>query len=528
MSEAVRSYSNSGRVGFDAPSSRGGWLRRIILVFLAIGLIWMYWTTRDTYPIERLVPRDQTFHLQAEHLLSSRLKAASSPLWNLGLLPEQYKTIPGWLGNDFGQPDWVLNNLVSDVCYVSGKDFNTFSDLLVVTRMSRIGCLIERYHRFVDVIEDEYAGGLQLRRMANTDTYYAVRGRTLVFSPSREALIAALSQRKEDSVESLEDAVSATGGDVQGRIVLPETDPLGKYFERADFVLTFSPSSIAFACRGKVRTAWRDALDALTTGAGSRGLVVPNEGAFVLAGDFGAPMPDVYRLLDEISTGSLSAYVQALPVLKHVPPAESALWSSLAEAILQDMGASFALRWTGFDVDGAVPLPLLELILKSSNAGIQDILLATPVLAAGERPAAGLPYRDPDTATVHCPIGWGGIVEPVVESSGTGLRIALHPEHLNALGPITRGTNSSQETGQLFLRIRPTEALALIREGGLPYARAGLLRGQTEESFLAVMNSARDGIQQFEEARLTASYEAGALSIEAVIDLGGAPVEEEE
>lgn len=525
MSETVRSYSNTGRTGFDAPPSRGGWIRRIALAALAAGLVWMFWTTRDTYPIERLVPRDQTFHLQAEHLLSSRMKAASSPLWSLGLLPDRYKTIPGWLGNDFGLPDWVLNNLVSDVCYVSGKDFNGFTDLLVVTRMSRIGCLIERYHRFVDVIEDEFAGGLRLRRMANTNTYYAVRGRTLIFSPSREALIASLSQRETESVESLEDAVSATGGDVQGRIVLPEADPLGQYFERADFVLTFSPNSVNFACRGLVRPAWRDSLDALTRGAGRGGLATPSDGAIVLAGDFGAPIPDVYRLVDEISAGGLSAYVQAMPLLKQVPPGDSVLWSSFAEAMLKDMGASFALRWTGFDVDGAVPLPLLELVLNADNAGIQALLSATPVLEPGREAEAGVPYRDSETEIVHCPIGWGGIVEPALEPTPNGVRVALHPAHLRAI-PRDAGTARAQgESGQLFMRVRPAEALELFREGARPYARAGFLHGQTEESFLEAMDAARDGIQQVAEARLTANYDDGALSIEVVIDLGGAPPE---
>jgi len=119
-------------------------VRKLIAAGLLLLLIWLFWTTRDNWPMERLVPEDQTFHLRAQHLLVTRQKAADSAFWSLGMLPEQYQAIPQWLSSDFGLPEWVLNNLVSDVCYVSGTDLNKFSDLLVVTRMSRIGCLLER------------------------------------------------------------------------------------------------------------------------------------------------------------------------------------------------------------------------------------------------------------------------------------------------------------------------------------------------------------------------------------------------
>lgn len=525
MSEAVRNYS-TGRTGYAAPSSRGGLIRLVLLGALIIGFSWLFWTTRDTYPVERLVPRDQTFHLQAEQLLSSRSKAASSPLWELGLLPEKYRAIPEWLGNDFGLPDWVLNNLVSDVCYVSGKDFKAFSDLLVVTRMSRVGCLIERYHRFMDGIEDEPAGGLHLRRMANSNTYYAVRGRTLVFSPSRDALIASLSQREESSVESLEDAISATGGDVQGRVSLHEEDPLGQYFERADFVLTFAPDSIAFACRGIVRSEWRSGLDALARGGRPSSIPDPGAGAVVAAGNFGAPLPEVYRAVDQVLGGAVGTYVRSHPAIAAIPAGDQAGWPLLAEGISNVLGASFAIRWMGFDHDGAVPLPVLELTLPSSGSGIPTLLAATPPLESGRMPVDGMPYRDAESGVVHVPIGWGGILEPAIEPISAGARIALHPAHLLAYPAEPPGEPLGSD-GQFFMRVRPAEALTLIWEGGIPYADAGLIHGHTLDSFEAAMAAAIGGVQQVEEARLTANYDSGALSIEIVIDIGAPPVEPE-
>lgn len=518
MSDAVRNYSMSNRGGYAASGSRGGWFRRVFLLASVALVFWLYWTTRDTYPIERLVPRDQTFHLQAEHLLSSRMKVASSPLWNTGLVPEEYQSIPEWLGNDFGLPEWVLNNLVSDVCHVSGTDFSTFSDLLVVTRMSRIGCLIERYHRFVDGIEDEYAGGLHLRRMVDSDMYYAVRGRTLVFSPSRRALIACLSQRAGDSVESLENVVAASGGDVQGKAVLPEDNPLGQYFERADFALTFTPTSITFAGRGELRPAWREAAGRLTRSAGGAAPMVPETGCFVAAGDFGAPLPEVWRVADEVAGGALGEFVSNWPLLQHLPEGDGP-WRTFADGVAGNLGSSFYLRWTGFDLDGIVPLPELELAFLPDNGGLQAVIEAVPALENGQTPEAGIPYRNAETGVVHCPIGWGGILEPVAGLTPEGVRVALHPKHLPHLPPANLAPAPSTEPGQIFVRVRPAEVLAILRDGGGPYARAGLIRGHTEESFDESMALALAGIEEVSEARLSARYDSGALFVELVVEL---------
>ena len=56
MSDVIRSYSSSGRGTYEAAPMRGRWFRRLLAAVIFAGAIWLYWTTRDTYPIERLVP----------------------------------------------------------------------------------------------------------------------------------------------------------------------------------------------------------------------------------------------------------------------------------------------------------------------------------------------------------------------------------------------------------------------------------------------------------------------------------------
>lgn len=518
MSEAIRSYRPSARTGYSVPVSRGGLARWLVLLFLIAGMAWLYWTTRDTWPMERLVPRDQTFHLRAQHVLASREKAADSPLWNVGLLPEKYRDIPGWLRNNFGLPDWVLNNLVPDVCYVSGKDLSEFTDLLVVTRMSRIGCLLERYHGFVDGIEDEYAGGLFLRKMTDIDAYYAVRGRTLVFSPSRAALIEALTLGESGAVETLEGAIAVEGGDVQGRIQFAGDDPLGLYFERTEFGLNFAPTSIHFSSQILVRPAWRAQLDALASGAG-KALSVPAKGCIVLAGDLNTPLPAVWSAVDGLSGGALSGSMRDWIAVGAPDHRMDALSTAYLEGLRASLGTAFALQCVSFDSNGIVPLPELELYLETRGALAGAALDQVPVLEKGNAPVDWAPCLEPETGIVRFPIGWGSIVEPALLPDAGGLRIALHPEHLRHLLAAPAPVEPTAESGHLFLRVRPADTLALVREGGAVYAGAGLVRGQTAESFDASMLQLQDGMRQVVEVRATAEYDAGAVRLDIVVEL---------
>lgn len=519
MSDAVRSYTSSGGLGYAGRTSRGKTFRRLLYLLIGAALVWIYWTTRDTHPVEGLVPRDQVYHLRAGNLLESREKAARSLFWQLDILPDEYQAIPEWLGNNFGLPDWVLNNLVSDDCYVSGKDFHDFTDMLVVTRMSRIGCLLERYHRFVDAIEDEYAGGLQLRRMADAEAYYAVRGRTLVFSPSRDALIAALTLREGDTATQLEETISASGGDVQGQIVLPQDDPVGKFIERADFVLSFRPDSIQLSCQNLVRKDWRTAMDDLAAGGPPPQLHIPEAGSVVLAGDFNASLPLVWNTADTLSGGALTQFSASLPLIRGEASAEEAPWRALASGARDGLGSAFAVRWTGFDRHGIVPLPEVELYLETRGGDVAPMLEAIPALEPGQSPVDGTPYRNPDAGSAHFPLGWGGVLEPAVEPVSGGIRLALHPAHLENLPSRNPGTNGGDVRANLYVRIRPVEALELIRTGGVPIAGAGLLGDHTPESFDTRMSELVQGSREVNEVRVESTYDSGALSLDITIDL---------
>jgi hypothetical protein len=78
--------------------------------------------------------------------------------------------------------------------------------------------------------------------------------------------------------------------------------------------------------------------------------------------------------------------------------------------------------------------------------------------------------------------------------------------------------------GDLYMRMRPVELLEVLREGGMPYAHAGLLRGHTPESFAVAMETALEGSRQISEVRVTAGYDDGAITFDATVLLDEIPV----
>jgi hypothetical protein len=519
MSDAIRSYRPPKGSNYAGPIRRGGVLRWLVPLGVLAGIVWLGWTTRDNCPVERVIPQDQSFHFQVRDLISTRREIARSPLWKTGIVPEQYAEIPEWIGNSFGYPDWVLNNLVSDVCYVSGTDLSTFNDLLVVTRMSRLGCLLERYHRFMDEIEDEYAGGLALRKLRGVDFYYAVRGRTLIFSPSRDAIIRALTLRDGDAIPSLETAGMDVSDDLQGRVIFSEDGPLGEFFEQSDCRLDLSATSVTFSSRSVMKGAWRTSLDELKLSQPAGPVSVPQQGGITVAGAFGAPLPDVWWTLDELTDGGVGDFLFRWDVLEQLSVPEREGLTAVMAGFFASMGTSFSLRTAGFDHNGMAPAPILELSVAPKITGMEEFLEAIPPRVPGSLARDGIPYYSAEDQRYHLPLGWGNVVEPVAYRDGPRLRVLLHPAHFAALEEAGSEMMPSPGPGHLFLRVRLSELLDSVRDGVMGYAECGMLRGHDPDS-IAAMLAELDGIAaRVPQAYMLFAYEQGELSVTIRLDL---------
>ena len=180
MSDVLRSFTTGTSVRKRRRELRrragrfGGW----VLFAAAALLVAAWWTTRDTFAMGGLVPKDAAFQASVDNVMKKRALLAQSQLWEL--LPEesagrgavQAALSPAPL------PEWLLNNLSSDISFWSSPRLDDFSELLVVSKMTRVGCLAVKLARFLPGIGRERAGGVSSTVGAVSGSQEAPRVRT--------------------------------------------------------------------------------------------------------------------------------------------------------------------------------------------------------------------------------------------------------------------------------------------------------------------------------------------------------------
>ena len=392
MSDALRTYEFRHRPRRRRRRRpRRGWLFvPLVLLALAGCALWM---TRDTHPVARLTPRAQGLRVVAGDVLAKRGKVAGSTVWrglpaSLGL-----DVVPTRLNQDLGLPQWVLNNLIGPVCHLSGNDLAEFDDVLLVTRMSRIGCLVEKLHWLAPSVERDHAGGLNLRYLASARLYYAVRGRALAVSPSREALIRALTLRAEEACDPnvLADGAQAFGAeDLRGAVTFGEAAPgepdasalgrLGRVFSSLRFAVRVDPVEAEVRCRGTLRPEWADRLEGLLADASPRELGLPPPGLVMVSADFGKPAREVWDgvlgLFEYPTAWSGRWDNWAAPAAGADSP--GAALGRFVTHVVGPAGPGIRLSWCGMDLNEMAPMPLVAGTFDATFGGIGALLGALP------------------------------------------------------------------------------------------------------------------------------------------------------
>lgn len=517
MSDVVRTYSvaRSHRRRRDV-RRRTTWWRRILLAVMLSLTTWIVWTTRDTYPMVRLIPDDQVYQVYIAHLLDKRIQFAHSRVWELWPENSPVRRTVAILSSDFGMPPWVMNNLVQGLCHVSGQDLNKFTDPLFITRMSRIGCLIEKLHCVLPGIQTDYAGGLRLRAVPNAGIYYAVRGRILALSPSRQAVIRALTLPDDASLapEALDnDLQQSANDDLAARISLRTDDPLGNVFQSLYIALQITPDMARLNCRGNLRPAWRERMAGLLNTASPRDLTVPPEGLLVLSGDFGAPISALCEGLNSAvgETVPLNHYLaQAAAFLDAANPAIAPFLRSLFAV----SGPGIRFSWHGIDQNEMLPMPELVIALDTDPAGAQAALEAIPPPPQGTSPWDTILRYDPERLVAFLPMIGGPSIEPTAALHGSELLISTSrtlAESLLAEPPQRRRV---PQPANLYLRWQPYPSLQALSEAALQFADASLLRGHTRESFETFIAPWMNAAKQVSELAALAAHENGELRLD--------------
>lgn len=512
MSETIRSYSGGGL----RTRRRGKQGRRIgsfLLIALLTVLVWAFWSTRDTHTMASLIPGEQSYAIYVPDLLSRRDAIASSPLWDL--LPEAspYRRWRDALADNFGLPEWVLNNFIYGLCHVSGKDVAGFEDVLLVTRMTSVGTLVEKLNGFSDAVESDWAGGLKLRSVPELGLFYAVRGRVLIASPHRDAVIHALTLTEETAVSAarLADAARSMQGELLlGRFRLAEEVSVGQYLDGAEIRLWLHEAGARAVVRARPQAAWRDKLATFAGNASATPLTAPAPGPIQLSANFGTPAPDQWAVWAEAwgvpdPWESTAAYFQGLS------PDYGDQSRAFLDVVRGTVGAGWRLTCSDINLDAILPVPEFVLTMDTRGTALPGVLAALPAEGPAGDPWAPVPRYDEATGLVTLPLMGGPAFAPSLSLYGEG--VLLSNSQVAAARALTEApaVGALEEAGNLYLRVEPGPAMDMIMKGLNTLADNGLVRDHTPVSLQQAAEPYEALADKIDEVRALAAVEGEAI-----------------
>jgi len=514
MSDGIDSYEPPIRLrkpGRRRRSHTGWGATLLVVILLGGGAFW--WLTRDTYPLARLIPAGQHYQLFADDVLTKRAKVAQSRLWQALPASLGWADVPQNLARDFGMPEWVLNNLLPDQCYVSGNDLRSFGDVLFVTRTTRIGCLLAKVSRFLPKAEHDPAGGLHLRRLPEPGLYYAVRGRLLLVSPSRNALIRALTVRPEESLQDKAPEHWKVSGaeDLRGTIAPAPDDPLGRVFDSVSFALRLDSASAKMKCRGVLRPDLADRLGDLLAEVTPGTLRSPPEGMLRVSLNLGKPVQDLWAVAGQ-AVGKAELFGGLWEQWSTTPPDAPPGLPQIATALLGPLGPGVRFSWRGVDLNEMVPVPEIVAVFDAVPERLFEALAAIPPPPEGVQPWDTYPRYDAETKRVHVPMVGGPSIEPTAGPYGGALLVSSSRTVGDALldRPPQDGTLSQQ--GNLYACVRLRPCVQTVNDVAALFAEHNLLNPSLNDTLERVTRPLMDVSAVVDEISALAAYEKGALT----------------
>jgi len=525
MSDAVRNWSGAGGVRRKTRRQRLYGLRNGVFLFLIPLAIYGWWTTRDHWDMARLIPDRQSYQLYANDFLDNRGSMANSRVWDLVPEDTTIAAARGHMLNNFGMPEWILNNVVHGLCHISGNDLETFSDVLFITKMTRVGVLLERLNRFVPDIERDYAGGLNLRFIESVNVWYAVRGRVLLLTPDRETLVRSLTLVDDDTVgaaalASGRDALRA-GEDLFGRVELREGDPWSDTLEAVELKVWVEEDALRVACQGALSPAWREWLLPLLEDASPQPLLAPPAGVIELSANFGKPLPKLWEGLQAVL-----ALDTPLPPpgdwLRGIQPIDGPDTATLLAELMAHTNNGWRLSWTNIDPLAFIPLPAFAASLDVEAAAVEEMLS----FAATQGESLGMSV-DSETGLLRMPLIGGPALEPAVILQGSTMLLGTSREAARGLvrQPPPRATLT--EAGTLFVRMRPGPMMEQIARAGHEFAAVNALRNHNTQSWEAFTEEWSETAREIRDITALLAHENGIVRFEMNLFLAPPTAEEE-
>ena len=514
MSDAVRVYGGRKRGARKVRRRRHGGKVFVAVVVIVAG--WVIWSTRDAHPVESLVPANRAYHVMARDVFVKRARLAESQIWKA--LPPQLGAadVPAKLSQDVGVPQWILNNLVPGACYVTGNDVKNFSDLLVVTRMTRVGTLLEKLRGFFPAIDKDYAGGLKLHKMGGL--YYGVRGRVLLLSASRPGLIEALTLLPGDAVgaEALEQMAQALGdADIYGRFQLAEDDPLGDVIERGTFSLRIDKTAATAACQSMLRPTWREKMAGLLEGVTPRTLESPPDGLLRVSLDLGKPVEALWHCAGT-TFGKQGEMDQLWAKWTAAPEEGESSISYTALGLLGGLGPGMRVSLVGVDLNEIVPAPEVAATLEADPAKLLEAFKGLPAPPEGSQPWETYLRYDETAQVVRLPLIGGPSLEPTAGVKGNALVMSSSRTVAESMlaDPATANPPALPKPGNVYAALKPHDCGKAAFDVAMMLAEAGLLRNYSPQTLQDKYGPWLESAAGVKEVSALAGYDSGNVTLE--------------
>ena len=519
MSDVVRSYSSGAK-----PRRRPRRRRRVtllaLLALVCFALFWCAYVTRDTHRIPALVPAAQTYQVYLNDALNKRAPLLNSSVW--ALLPEDspYAALRQRFASELPLPEWIANNLLYGVCLLSGQDLTTFSDAIFVTKMSRVGCLIEQFRFVFDDIGHDHAGGLELSVLPGGAGFYAVRGRVLVASASRQALIRALTLTDQDALPETEFARGVAGAmerDVFATLHPRVQDPMGDTFDAIDVTLQVRPDGLALAAVGSLRedarTRLAPVLGPMTEGHAS----APAGGLLTVALDAGQPLPDLLAKLDTLlSKDRETSLVEPVVRLLGAPTESAPPLARLLPAFAQTITGPGWVQWQGATLNAMLPLPVLLGAFEADEVAVTETMAAFATMPTdAEIDPYYIPRYDETQGVVHVPLIGGPEIEPTVGYRNGRLCLSNSRPVLEAMLADDARPEAPAASANILLRLQPAPACECVAAIGQQIADAGMLRGFSADAFRTYAADRCRQAAKVKEISLALAHDRGQVKLRA-------------
>lgn len=461
-------------------------VRNVILVLIAVLGTAFYWNTRDNRPMARLVPKDPAYQLCATDLLLNRKEIAASRVWELAPADSPAPKVRAALAGDFGLPEWILNNLAYGIGLVSGGDLRDYDDAIFVTRISRIGCGLEWLRGFANGIDDDDAGGLALRHVKDADTYYAIRGRVLVASRSRDALVHALTLREDEALSDADLVAAQAAADGRNLLAIirpAEGDPLGAQFERVELTFALTRDAVQLDSRAVPRAQFAPELAAIF-GPAKGSLPQPAEGLVEIAVDLGRPFTEVWPALSLAFPGNPA--LQAVRGALEQVATGAGERAPMLEKVVASLGSGVSFSWTGVDLHEMLPAPQVLLQIDAPQAAGYEVLakagLPREMILAEDKVG---PYYDEAAKLAIYPAFGGPSMHPSVGFRNKKILISSSATLARDFyaGKVPLADDGAQ--GHAIVRVRVAPAVGTALDVGQELADSGLIKGYDADSFRA-------------------------------------------